>query len=267
MLELTATTTPTLDTVRERLEAGAYVLTKNTFAIEDLAAQVFQTQAIADRYVDVIDAKAGTTIRDTLVAARRLLELGGWAGAERTSLSVEQIEQTSKQAQLRRNLIDARDAVVRLARDKNVDARLFSVNFGTGDATNTLPAAYVFASLLKKHGDKLGTTPLVKEILAEVDADVAALANTEVLQEQKKRDVLVPGALRSKARHAVYELLLHISRTGFAVFRRDVEVREQFRLAVLHKTQTAVVADDDDAPIAVVAEEGDVTPAAATVGG
>ena len=192
------------------------------------------------------------------------------------------IEQTSKQAQLRRNLIDARDAVVRLARDKNVDARLFSVNFGTGDATNTLPAAYVFASLLKKHGDKLGTTPLVKEILAEVDADVAALANTEVLQEQKKRDVLVPGALRSKApdfanrrfrvqeqwaRHAVYEQLLHISRTGFAVFRRDVEVREQFRLAVLHKTATAVVADDDDAPIAVVAEAGDVTPAAAIVGG
>ena len=272
MFEITATTKPTLDTVKKRLEAGELVLTKNTFAIEDLAAQVFQTQAVAERSVDVIDKKAGTTLTETLVTARRLLELGGWAGAERTSLTVEQIEQTSKQAMLRRNLIDARDAVVRLARDKNVDSRLFSVNFGTGNATNTLPAAYVFQSLLKKHGDKLGKTPLVKEIVAEVEADIAALAHSEIAQEQKKREVLLPGALRTQARHAVYELLLHVSRTGFAVFRRDPEMREQFRLAVLHKTATpAVVADDDDAPISAVVEEGGsaagLTPAGATLGG
>jgi len=59
--------------------------------------------------------------------------------------------------------------MVRLARDKSVDAWLFSVNFGTGNATNTLPAAYVFQSLLQKHGDKLGKTPLIKEIVAVVD--------------------------------------------------------------------------------------------------
>lgn len=80
----------------------------------------------------------------------------------------------------------------------------------------------------------------------------------------------MPGALRAKARHACYELLLHVSRTGFAVFRKQPDIRDQFRLAVLHKTATpVVVADDDDAPITEVVEEGvvaGVTPAGAEVG-
>ena len=118
---------------------------------------------------------------------------------------------------------------------------------------------------------RLGKTPLIKEIMADVDTDVAALAKTEVEQEQKKREALVPGALRTKARHACYELLLHVSRTGFAVFRKQPDIRDQFRLAVLHKTATpVVVADDDDAPITEVSEEGimpGVTPSAAEVGG
>jgi len=74
MTELTATTKPTLDDVKQRLEAGELVLTNNTFSIEDLAARVFQTQAVAEQYAPVIDKMTETKVLTTL---RRLLELGG----------------------------------------------------------------------------------------------------------------------------------------------------------------------------------------------
>ncbi|MFH1811285.1 MAG: hypothetical protein ABIJ09_21275 [Pseudomonadota bacterium] len=152
----------------------------------------------------------------------------------------------------RKALITARDVCVRLARNAGTDPRLFSVNFGQGEASNVLTPARVFYSLLDRHGDKLGAPAVVEELRAEVKTAIAELTAAEIGQETRKREQLLPGAQVKRARNALYGLLLSWSRVGFALTRHLPDEQALFSLTVLRRDRrhpAVVVADDDDAPL------------------
>lgn len=255
-LQLTASTSPTLEEVKSALEKNELKLARHNYAVADLAQQLSLLQPALWRHRETFAAKGYPEVEKKLVTGYRLVELMGDATADKRGIDAETKAQTALQGELRREGIRIRDAAVRLARDNDQDSRLFSVNFGEGDASNVLPPLHVLHSILKKHGEKLGNETLRAELTEAAAKAIDELHSAEVRQETAKKDALIPAGLRKKAHQALYALLLHFSRTGGAVFWNDAELQELFSLKPLRKGLLRggrPGLDDDDAPILAVA--------------
>jgi len=212
---------------------------------------------------DTFVAMGFTDMDKKRVEAHRFLEIAGYAAAAARALVSEHKGKGELQRQLREQLMTDRSAVVRLAKDAGVDAELFSVRFGRGDSSNVITPARVFLALLEKHGDKLDAPKLVDVIIADTEAAIDALQQAELDEEVAKAEKALPTALRQQARDALYAHLLHFSRVGYAVTRRDVELRAQFRLTVLQDKKSTSPSNHD----AVAADVADVAVLNAVVNG
>lgn len=250
--QLAADTKPTLDDVTKALEAGELPLKPHSYALADLAQQLSLLQPAVWRHRQKLAAKGYPNVDKKLVTAYRLLELTGAATADKLGVDVDTQAQTKLQGELRKQGIAIRDAAVRLARDADQDPRLFSVNFGEGDASNVLPSFHVLDAVLDKHGARLGNKVLLDELRKKTKAAIEALRDAEVKQETGKKDALVPSGTRRKAGEALYGMLLHFSRTGAAVFWDDPETQALFSLKPLRQGTVRAGrdgVDDDDAPV------------------
>ena len=245
-------TSPRLATVRRNLEADKYEATKTSYPLDDLAQQLFALEPVLQSANDAFVAMGFTDIEKKRVEAHRFLEIAGYAAADARALTSTHKGHGEVQRQLREQLMTDRSAVVRLAKDAGVDAELFSVRFGRGDSSNVITPARVFLALLEKHGDKLGAPKLLDVIVADTEAAIDALLQAELAEEVAKAEKALPTALRQRARDALYAHLLHFSRVGYAVTRRDVALRVQFRLTVLQAKKASPSMDDDHLALTVV---------------
>lgn len=254
-LQLAPSTSPTLADIKAALEEGELKVIPHTYAVADLVQQFSLLQPALWRNRAVFANKGYPDVEVKLVTGYRLVELMGDATADKRGIDADTHAQTTLQADLRRKGIAVRDAAVRLARDNGQDGRIFSVNFGEGDASNVLPPLHVLHAVLQKHGDKLGNDTLREELTASTAAAIDALHTAEIRQETGKKDALIPAGLRKKAHEALYALLLHFSRTGFAVFWNEPEIQGLFSLKPLRQGSLRggrPGLDDDDAPILAV---------------
>lgn len=266
-LTITAETTPTRAEVEGMLASGALERATCSYGGQRLAQQ---WNWLAPRVWLSLESfeewELDIGIHD-LIVGHRLVELIGTRKVSNALPALEVLRLTAIQGELLSKLRVYRDRMVRLARQRKLDANRYRVNLGEGDASRAIPGAFQMLAFLDEDGAKFKLPKVVARLKADVKGTAEALRNSEIAQETGKATALPSTDTVKAARESLYALCLKISRLGPLAFPDDVNADSVFTLRILHNGSgpSTTVADDDDAPVNEAVEGAAVDGEAASV--
>lgn len=242
---------PSADDVAQMLQRGELAQERNGHAEAKLVKQWYDFAPLAWRTLDAWRAlELGVTERD-IVIGFRLVELLALPAADRQAAEAAIRDETVAQRTYLERLRRQRDDLVRLAKAQGVPPKLFRVNLGEGDASNSLPGARLLIELVDLHGAKLRAPKAVAGIRERLLDAYRHMHESEMRQEAGKLGRKNPTARLRAVREALYALMLRLSRLGpVALPDASEEERSAFGLKVLHPSPIpSYSVDDDDEPV------------------
>lgn len=242
---------PTTGEVSLMLQRGELALERNAHGEAKLVKQWYDFAPLVWRTLDAFRAlELGICERDVVVGFR-LVELLALPAADRKAVEAGIRDETAAQRDYLERMRRQRDDLVRLAKAQGVPPKLFRVNLGEGDASNSLPGARLLIELVDLHGAKLKAPKAVAGIRERLLGAYRKMHESEMRQEAGKLERKDPTAQLRAVREALYALMLRMSRLGpVALPDATDEERQAFGLKVLHPSPIpSFSVDDDDEPV------------------